>query len=559
VSAVLVLGEDTRAFLSVIRSLGRAGLEVHVAWCPWNSAALQSRYVRRAHAVPAYRPDHGAWLDAFNKLCREYRFEWIVPCTDATILPLQLHRGELDCADRVCLLPDDVFRMFSSKDETYALASAAGVPLPAQTTASTLAEVREAAEQFGYPLVLKPKTSATRSNPLARQMVEKARRPGDLEALAGVMLRGGEILVQRNFQGLGVGVEVLAKDGEILTAFQHERVHEPRPGGGSSYRRSVPLDPAMLDATRRLMRAVRYTGVAMVEFKVNPQAGKWVLIEVNARFWGSLPLSMAAGLDFPLYLYEMLYRGRTEFPQQYRLNVYSRHWSTDLQWLLGNRRADRSDPDVMWLPWRRIAGEIVNVALMRERSDTLVWDDPRPALGDLHGFLERKWFDVVKGMGMAREMRRREALTAVRSARQVTFVCHGNICRSPFAAAVLEQKSPAEITCRSSGCYPKEGRPSPDAAIAAARKFGVDLTGHRSSVMSQGDVDTADVIFVFERKNVDELSALFTGLEGKVHYLGALDGGNRLEIPDPYGGSVETFARCYERIAEIIERAWPTS
>ncbi len=41
---VLVLGEDTRSFLAVIRSLGRAGLSVHTAWCPLNSPALRSKY-----------------------------------------------------------------------------------------------------------------------------------------------------------------------------------------------------------------------------------------------------------------------------------------------------------------------------------------------------------------------------------------------------------------------------------------------------------------------------------------------------------------------------------
>jgi hypothetical protein len=46
---VLVLGSDTRSFLAVVRSLGRAGLEVHVAWCPLQSASLRSRYIAAIH------------------------------------------------------------------------------------------------------------------------------------------------------------------------------------------------------------------------------------------------------------------------------------------------------------------------------------------------------------------------------------------------------------------------------------------------------------------------------------------------------------------------------
>jgi len=49
----------------------------------------------------------------------------------------------------------------------------------------------------------------------------------------------------------------------------------------------------------------------MVEFKHSRRTGAWALMEINSRFWGSLPLSLAAGVDFPRYLYEMVCEGRT--------------------------------------------------------------------------------------------------------------------------------------------------------------------------------------------------------------------------------------------------------
>ena len=77
------------------------------------------------------------------------------------------------------------------------------------------------------------------------------------------------------------------KSGEVLLAFQHVRLHEPPRGGGSSYRMSTALTPELLDASVRLLKSVDYTGVAMVEFKVDPKTGRWALMEVNGRFWGS--------------------------------------------------------------------------------------------------------------------------------------------------------------------------------------------------------------------------------------------------------------------------------
>ncbi|MFB3041919.1 MAG: ATP-grasp domain-containing protein, partial [Candidatus Poribacteria bacterium] len=134
-----------------------------------------------------------------------------------------------------------------------------------------------------------------------------------------ILLEQGDVSVQENFIGMGVGVELLAAQGESLFAFQHVRVHEPIMGGGSSYRKSVALDSELLEASTKLLKALNYTGVAMVEFKVNFKTGAWVFIEINARFWGSLPLAVAAGADFPYYLYQLLVMGKRKFPQCYKI------------------------------------------------------------------------------------------------------------------------------------------------------------------------------------------------------------------------------------------------
>jgi len=549
---VLVLGEDTRNFLAVIRSLGRLGLEVHVAWCPLNSPALKSKYIHRCHILPPYRSDNASWLTTFNALLREQQFELIVPCTDGTILPLQMYRQQLEDGGRAYLLPDDVYQVCSSKEQTYRLASKLEIPLPAQVIASTIADVRAAATRFGYPFVLKPLTSSSTINPSTRQAVQKIRRPEDLESCAQSMLCSGKVLVQQNFTGKGTGVEVLCKDGEVLTAFQHQRVHEPLMGGGSCYRKSVALHPGMLDATRRLMSQLRYTGVAMVEYKQNPETGAWVLIEINARFWGSLPLSIAAGVDFPRYLYEMLCHGRTDFPQQYRPNLYSRNWGLDLQWMLDNVRADHSNPDLMTVPLPKVAAEIANILLLRERSDTFVWDDPRPAVADLAGFFNQMAFAITRRVGLLRTYEQHRTLRALQGAQRILFTCHGNICRSPFAAAALQRIAPRGITSSSSGYFPKAQRCSPDTAVEAAHRCGIDLAAHRSHVITCADAEAADLIFVFDRNNVEALEARFPQVRSKIHLLGALDPAGSLEIEDPYGGSVDQFLNCYARITGIV-------
>src|SRR4029453_10687251 len=86
---------------------------------------------------------------------------------------------------------------------------------------------------------------------------------------------------------------------ELLQVFQHRRLHElPLSGGGSTYRVSQAVDQRLRDYASALMAALDWTGVAMVEFRVDRQTGDAVLMEINGRFWGSLPLSSRAGLAF---------------------------------------------------------------------------------------------------------------------------------------------------------------------------------------------------------------------------------------------------------------------
>jgi predicted ATP-grasp superfamily ATP-dependent carboligase len=254
-----------------------------------------------------------------------------------------------------------------------------GIPRPRQQVVSTPAELESAARELGYPLVLKPETSFTVDDVRTRRTHLKIRGASELADAAAHL----PAVAEDHFSGDGMGVSLLASDGEILVAFQHRREHEPLLGGGSTYRSSVPLDRGLLDACSRLVAELRYTGVGMVEFKVDDETGHSVLIEMNGRFWGSLPLALAAGVDFPYYLYELLVEGQREFPTDYPAGVYCRNLSLDLSWTLDNLRANRDDPILMTRPLRRVARDTLRLLTLREHNDTLTLDDPLPGVAEI--------------------------------------------------------------------------------------------------------------------------------------------------------------------------------
>jgi predicted ATP-grasp superfamily ATP-dependent carboligase len=379
----LVLGSVSRTILAVLRSLGRGGVQTHLAWNEPACVSLCSRYLHQAHPLPPYRTTDTAWRSALSALMQRERFDLVLPCSDVDTLACHLHREELARHGRLYVPNREACEVLFDKLRTNELARSVGVRVPREIVATEAREGPAILDALGLPLVLKPRRTFDPAQPGPQPKVHKAYSAESFARLLPAMLQAGPVAIQENFIGQGAGVELLLNAGTPLLVFQHVRVHEPLHGGQSAYRASTALSPELLEAAVRLLAAVRYHGVAMVEFKRNPTTGQWVFIEVNARFWGSLPLAVAAGADFPLALFQFLVEGRTVFPQRYRQGLCCRNLSLDLEWQLSNLGADRTDPTLATKPLYRVLGEtLANVLLLRERLDTLTLDDPGPFLAE---------------------------------------------------------------------------------------------------------------------------------------------------------------------------------
>jgi protein-tyrosine-phosphatase/predicted ATP-grasp superfamily ATP-dependent carboligase len=541
---VLVLGRDTRAFLSVVRSLGRQGLDVHVGWCDPRAAAARSRYVDRIHELPPPSLRDFAWRDRVLAILAREDFDLVIPCNDSAILPLQHCRHDFaPFGDAIYLLDDRAYRIAFDKLESYDLARSLGIAVPRRIRVSTLDDLPAAVGSFSFPVLVKPRASFTADRLGSKHHVRWARSPRELESLVEALLPWGGVGVEETVRGHGAGVEVLAHQGEVLVAFQHVRLHEPPGGGGSSYRCSTELHPELLKATQKFLEALRYTGVAMMEFKIDPERKTWAFIEINARFWGSLPLALAAGVDFPYDLYQMWVEGRRDFPREYRKGVYCRNLVNDLLWTTRTRRTDG----------------LIRLVTLREHLDTLVRDDPWPAVVELGyavhrlaRFVGQKAASVVAASRPLRRRRREKARQALRRATQVLFVCKGNICRSPFAHRLAEQLVPRSVRVTSGGYHPEAGRRCPDEAIHAARQIGIDLAPHRSQVVCAEMLLDADVVFVFDGENRRALRERFPWVMPRVHLLGVLGDHATTIIRDPYGRGPDDFRLAYDAIRHSL-------
>ncbi|MDR3418102.1 MAG: ATP-grasp domain-containing protein, partial [Nevskia sp.] len=372
---VLVFGEDTRSFLATVRSLGRHGLAVHTAPANLRAPALASRYIATVHALPPWMEDGAAWLEAVEALLRAESFDLVIPCNETAMLPLQHHRARLSALTRLAIPDDSVIEALFDKYATRELARRLGIPVaegrlprPGESSEAVLAAL-------GAPVVIKPRWSFVLERLERRGKVRFARDAAELARLQPE-LNAEDHVLERFFPGQGLGVSLLAHQGRVLQAFEHHRMRED--GSGSYYRVSAPLTPALLNACAGLVAALEYTGVGMFEFRRDRRNGTWVLLEVNARPWGSMPLPLGLGVDFPWRWYRLLTAGEESPAVEYRTGVYGRNLLPDLQVVLGQARGLRRLPRLgRWLL------ELSRVASGREIHDVLVRDDPRPAWAEL--------------------------------------------------------------------------------------------------------------------------------------------------------------------------------
>lgn len=402
-STVILLGTDTPIGLAVMRDLGRHGYTViGIGRC---KAALgaASRHCRH-HAVRA--DGEAALVDQIAALARAHGAAFLLAIGEADLLMINRRRAVLDQVITP-LVPDaDRLAQVLDKAACQRHAEAVGIRTPATVTPTSLAQAEQAGHGLSYPVVLKwadpnAVARALKAAGLTLHKIQYARSHAELCALLAPYDTVGRFpMIQEYCPGHGIGHMFLARDGEVLIEFQHERVHEwPPEGGVSSLCRAVPLSEhaQARRRSRQLLRHLRWTGVAMVEYRVDPASGDWAFMEINGRFWGSLPLAVAAGIPFAAGLVAATGQGRPvpAHDRDYRpLNC--------LFWIPETKRLARlllrpgaiNDPFFKIDRWGEVVAYLRYLLDPATRFYVFSWRDPRPFVADMTATAAK----VLKGL-----------------------------------------------------------------------------------------------------------------------------------------------------------------
>jgi predicted ATP-grasp superfamily ATP-dependent carboligase len=406
---VLVTGAEEHQGLAVIRGLGQAGIPVVACGRDARSRGFYSRYTvaRSTYASPF--DDGERFLSDIIGMVDRTGARLIMPVTESTLVVLSAARERLPAGVTLAAAPSAALDCVIDKLQTLKVAESVGIPTPRTACGEGAREILDQMAGFRFPVAIKPRGNALHSS-THNALGFKVKYARTLDGLGSLLASFGPdaraVLVQEFATGTGRCVSAVCRDGESLVQFAYAREREvPLTGGISVVRTSIPLDPRLADWTARLLRAIRWHGVAMVEFKHDDATDRYTLMEINGRFQASTALALDAGINLP-HVVAGLFLGREPARMSpYRIGVRERWLRGDLlalrDGLSFERRRSPTRPPVGPVPSRRtVLWHFLRDFAPGVRYDEFRLEDWRPAWVEC-GAIARvagEWLaDVVKG------------------------------------------------------------------------------------------------------------------------------------------------------------------
>ena len=328
---VLVLDANQRSALAVTRSLGKHGAQVVTTEETPTSLAGSSKFSKQYFEYPSPRLHPKQFIKAVSNMVKEQHIDILLPMTELTTALLLMHKASFPGVT-IPFSDIDTVESLANKCLLMQQAESLDIPIPHTWYANDPDDLPCKLDELLYPVVLKPgKSWLLHKGQWSRAAVRFAKNAIDAKKILGsdLAFSAHPFMIQECIDGHGAGVFAIYDNGKPLALFAHRRLREKPPSGGVSVlSESIQVDPELSSHARTLLENANWHGVAMVEFKVALN-GTPYLMEINTRFWGSLQLSIDAGVDFPFMLYQLACGEQPDPVTDYKTGI-------KLRWLLGD-------------------------------------------------------------------------------------------------------------------------------------------------------------------------------------------------------------------------------
>lgn len=296
---VLLIGYDEHLCLSVLYCLRKErDYNFYVLTTKEKSSAGYSRHVKGLEYVSSYEAiEQGAM-----KCIQQWDIDLLMPFGEKEGLAIAKAKDRLSKICRIMPLTDlEQFKIATNKKRLNNFLLDKGLRLMPQTVDLDDPDFKAKFQDLNFPVLLKPAEGA-----FGRGIETLRNKEEALKRLNAEDVNHELYYLQEYVGGSDINCNVICEDGEV----KHYTVQESPLKSLGNYNKNDDLiykdDPSVLEVVKPMLKALNYQGVACIDLRRDILHNKVYLLEVNARFWGSLMASLTrAGVNFPLIMLKL--------------------------------------------------------------------------------------------------------------------------------------------------------------------------------------------------------------------------------------------------------------
>jgi D-aspartate ligase len=298
-----ILGPFQHGVLAMTRSAGRLGIPVYCGRLSDREPATRSRYLTGTIDLPRGSSDED-WIEALIEFGRHHEGAVLLPVDDRAAVAVGDHQERLGHHFRLPLQPPGLQRRLASKRELWELCVKLGLPTPDSAFPTSETAVIDAAEAYGYPVVLKraepwfpPHDPNAPSVAIANTCEELLDAYERMESSVQP-----QVMVQDHIPGGSDSVWMFNgyfdARSEPLCAFTGRKLRQRGPRTGPTTLGVCGANATVADAAIRLLQELKYHGIVDMGFRYDARDGLYKLLDVNPRVGSTFRLFVSeAGVD----------------------------------------------------------------------------------------------------------------------------------------------------------------------------------------------------------------------------------------------------------------------
>ncbi|AFZ69647.1 ATP-grasp family protein [Deinococcus peraridilitoris] len=317
--------------LAIARSLGRQGVPILALDREGGGLGQHSKYLSALALCPDVDDGGEAFTDFLMDIGPHFQERPVLfPTNDDWVFAVARHKGQLERFYRVPFSGQDVIDTALTKTALYRQAETLGIPIPQswyldQASLTELAAgqsdvLERTIAQVPYPVILKPDESRAFYEAF-KAKVFVVNTPEEFRArVREAASQNLRLVAQRIIDtppgGFYSVCSYLDANSEPRGVFVGRKLEQYPPTFGTSCLADSRWVPDIAQRGVQVLQALGFHGISEIEFVLDPNTGKQLLLDVNTRSWKWIGLPIASGIDLPLLAYQDAIGAPFDAPQQ---------------------------------------------------------------------------------------------------------------------------------------------------------------------------------------------------------------------------------------------------